>query len=91
MVDKGAGPLKDYASSAQNLASESGALYLDTYYGTAFDLDQNTADQFLQDGIHFTERGRRVYAAALARIINKDLGTDTSEPSVLQIESSDFN
>ena len=91
MVDKGAGPLKDYASSAQNLASESGALYLDTYYGTAFDLDQNTADQFLQDGIHFTERGRRVYATALARIINKDLGTDTSEPSVLQIESSDFN
>ena len=87
IVDKGAGTLSKYASSAGNVASTSGCLYLDAYYGTVFDLNGNTTDDFLQDGIHFTEKGRRVYATALSHIINKDLGKDTSEPGVLQIEN----
>ena len=86
-VDKGAGTLSKYASSAGNVASTSGCLYLDAYYGTVFDLNSNTTDDFLQDGIHLTEKGRRVYATALSHIINKDLGKDTSEPGVLQIEN----
>lgn len=86
-VDKGAGTLSKYASSASNVASTSGCLYLDAYYGTVFDLDSYTTDAFLQDGIHFTEKGRRVYATALSHIINKDLGKDSSDPGVLQIEN----
>ena len=91
IVDKGAGPLADYASNSQSVANDTGCISIDTYYGTVFDLDSNTADQFLQDGIHFTERGRRVYATAIANAINKDLGKDTTDHGVLQIESSDFN
>lgn len=85
-VDKGAGTLSDYASACRNTASQSHVLYLDTYFGENFDLDGYTTDTYLSDGIHFTERGRRVYAAALSHIINQDQGTDTSEDTCLQID-----
>jgi lysophospholipase L1-like esterase len=87
VVDKGAGTLSKYASSANNVANDKGCLYLDAYYGTVFDLNGYTTDAFLQDGVHFTEKGRRVYATALSHIINKDLGKDKSDPGVLQIEN----
>lgn len=87
VVDKGAGTLSDYASACENLATDAGVpMYIDAYYGGTFDLDQYTADVYLSDGIHFTETGRHVVAAAISKGINADLGVDTSPSEIFKIE-----
>lgn len=89
VVDKGAGTLSDYASACANTASTSGTFYIDAYFGGTFDLDQYTVDEYLSDGIHYTEPGRKVVAACISHIINKDIGTDPTDAEVLRIDDYD--
>ncbi|MBE5833954.1 MAG: hypothetical protein E7309_04895 [Butyrivibrio sp.] len=75
MADLGYGPLAEYASTCEQVAEEKGCTYLDTYYGTRFDLSIYTFDKYTTDGIHLNNTGRQIYATVLARYIKLTLGT----------------
>lgn len=67
VVNNGEGTLFDYVGTCNCVANENNALFLNAY----LDLGINgyTAEEYLEDGVHLTEAGRRLYAEALAKMI----------------------
>ncbi len=84
-VSKGIGTLAEYADICGNFADDEGLVYMDTMYATYFDLKITTVDDYLQDGLHYKEKGRQIYATALAHFIKKALGQDDGELSYMEI------
>ena len=69
MMDKGQGTLFDYKGTCNYVAKEQNCLFLNAYEDLG--VDAYTADEYLEDGIHFTAEGRELYANALAQMILK--------------------
>ena len=89
-VSKGIGPLSEYANTASNLANAAGFMFLDSMYASMFDLKMETYEDYLSDGLHYTEKGRQIYSAVLAHLIQKLRGKDDSEMPYLEINTFDF-
>lgn len=68
-LNTGYGTLFDYKGICQYVAKEQGAVFFDAYFDLG--IDAYTADEYLEDGVHLTEAGRRLYADALAEMILK--------------------
>lgn len=72
-MDYGYGPLVSFARGTGYIYEQHKEENVIFY--NAFELsgiDAETADDYLEDGVHMTPLGSRVYAEAIARIINKD-------------------
>lgn len=72
-VDYGYGPLVSFARGTGYVYEQHRDENVIFY--NAFELsgiDAETADDYLEDGVHMTPAGSRVYAEAIARIINAD-------------------
>lgn len=67
MVDNGGGTLVAYHRVCGNVSADNQTLFLNGYEGIG--LDAYTADDYLEDGIHLSEKGRRKYAEKLSEII----------------------
>lgn len=66
-LNTGYGTLFDYKGICQYVANESNSYFFDAY----LDLGINgyTAEEYLEDGVHLSEKGRHLYADALAKLI----------------------
>ncbi|MBD5509337.1 MAG: hypothetical protein HDR05_15200 [Lachnospiraceae bacterium] len=72
-LDYGYGPLINFARGAGYVAEqnkEEGVLFFNAFEVSG--IDAETADDYLEDGIHMTPLGARVYAEKLADKIRKD-------------------
>ena len=69
MVDNGGGTLAAYYRVCGNVSADKNTLFLNAYEGIG--LDAYSADDYLEDGIHLSEKGRRKYAQKLSEIILK--------------------
>ncbi len=72
-LDYGYGPLINFARGAGYIAEqykEDGVLFFNAFEESG--IDAGTADQYLEDGVHMTPLGARVYAEKIASIISKD-------------------
>lgn len=67
MVNNGGGTLAQYYRVCGNVSADMHTLFLNAYEGIG--LDAYTADEYLEDGIHLSEKGRRKYAEKLTEII----------------------
>ena len=67
MMDKGSGSLFDYKGTCEYIAGEQGALFFNAYEDLG--IDSYTADEYLEDGVHLSAEGRKLYADALAEMI----------------------
>ena len=67
MVDNGGGTLAAYYRVCGNVSADEQTLFLNAYEGIG--LDAYTADEYLEDGIHLSEKGRKKYAEKLSEII----------------------
>ncbi len=67
MVNNGGGTLVAYHRVCENVANDMHTLFLDGYNGIG--LDAYTADEFLEDGVHLSQKGRDKYAEKLSEII----------------------
>lgn len=67
MVNNGQGTLAEYYRVCGNVSYDSNTLFLDAYAGIG--LNTYTAEEWLEDGIHLTEKGRRKYAEKLSELI----------------------
>ena len=67
MVNNGGGKLVEYYRVCGNVSVDMNTLFLDAYEGIG--LDAYSADEYLEDGIHLSEKGRRKYAEKLSKII----------------------
>ncbi|MBR5116430.1 MAG: SGNH/GDSL hydrolase family protein, partial [Lachnospiraceae bacterium] len=87
-VFNGYGNLANYVGLVEYCVSQSeGVIYMDMYHGERMNLDAYTTGDYLLDGIHLTERGRRVYGAALGQAINRLRGVPEAEYAVLDIDN----
>lgn len=68
-LNTGYGTLFDYKGSCEYVANESQSEFFDAYLDLG--IDGYTAEEYLEDGVHLTEAGRRLYADALAEKIMK--------------------
>ena len=68
ILDLGRGPLINYIAAGHNEAQMAGAYAINCY--DELPINGYTADDYLLDGIHLTEEGRRVYAEMLVKTIN---------------------
>ncbi len=68
ILDLGRGPLINYIAAGHNAAQMAGAYAINCY--DELPINGYTADEYLLDGIHLTEEGRRVYAEMLVKTIN---------------------
>lgn len=68
ILDLGRGPLINYIAAGHNAAQMAGAYAINCY--DELPINGYTADDYLLDGIHLTEEGRRVYAEMLVKTIN---------------------
>lgn len=66
-LNTGYGTLFDYKGSCEYVAQEQGAEFFDAYLDLG--IDGYTAEEYLEDGVHLTEAGRRLYADALSEMI----------------------
>ena len=66
-LNTGYGTLFDYKGSCEYVAKEQGAEFFDAYLDLG--IDGYTAEEYLVDGVHLTEAGRRLYADALSEMI----------------------
>lgn len=66
-TNNGNGTLFDYVGTCNYAAKASNALFFNAYQDLG--IDGYTADEYLEDGVHLTEKGRQLYADALAKII----------------------
>lgn len=66
-LNTGYGTLFDYKGSCEYVAKEQGAEFFDAYLDLG--IDGYTAEEYLEDGVHLTEAGRRLYADALSEMI----------------------
>lgn len=72
-LDYGYGPLINFARGAGYIAEqhkEDGVLFFNAFEDSG--IDAETADDYLEDGVHMTPLGARVYAEKIASIIRKD-------------------
>ncbi len=72
-MDYGYGPLVDFARGTGYVYEQHKKENVIFY--NAFEvsgINAETADDYLEDGVHMTPLGSRVYAEAIARVINKD-------------------
>lgn len=72
-LDYGYGPLIHFARGAGYIANqykEDGVLFFNAFESSG--IDAETADKYLEDGVHMTPIGARVYAEKIASIIYKD-------------------
>ncbi len=69
MVNNGGGTLVAYHRVCENVANDMQTLFLDGYNGIG--LDAYTADDYLEDGIHLSQKGRDKYAEKLSELILK--------------------
>ncbi|WP_026526798.1 SGNH/GDSL hydrolase family protein [Butyrivibrio sp. VCD2006] len=90
VISKGIGPLCEYANTASNFAGSSGFMYMDSMYASMFDLKLETVEDYLSDGLHYNEKGRQIYSAVLAHLIQKVRGKDDSEMPYLEFNGFDF-
>lgn len=66
-VNTGYGTLFDYKGICNYVANEKQTLFFNAYQDLG--IDGYTAEEYLEDGVHLTEAGRRLYADALAHMI----------------------
>lgn len=66
-VNSGYGTLFDYKGICNYVANEKQTLFFNAYQDLG--IDGYTAEEYLEDGVHLTEAGRRLYADALAHMI----------------------
>lgn len=64
MKDFGAGTLTDYANACRNVAEMNNTLFIDGY--STLGINGYTAEEYLEDGIHLTAKGRELYAKAVS-------------------------
>lgn len=69
MVNNGGGTLVAYHNVCLNVATDMNTLFLDGYNGIG--LDAYTADEYLEDGVHLSQKGRDKYAEKLSEVILK--------------------
>ncbi len=87
-VFNGYGNLANYVGLVEYCVSQTeGVVYLDMYHGERMNLDAYTAEDYLLDGIHLTERGRRVYGNVIGKVINRLRGVPEDEYMVLDIDN----
>ncbi len=67
MVSNGGGKLVEYYRVCGNVSADMNTLFLNAYEGIG--LDAYSADEYLEDGIHLSKKGRRKYAEKLSEII----------------------
>ena len=66
-INNGYGTLYDYAGICEYIAGEQQVLFFDAYLDIG--IDGYTAEEYLEDGVHLTDKGRQIYADALAKMI----------------------
>lgn len=72
-LDYGYGPLINFARGAGYVAEqhkEDGVIFFNAFESSG--IDAETADEYLEDGVHMTPLGARVYAEKIASIIRSD-------------------
>lgn len=67
VTDTGNGTLFDYKGICNYVAKEAQVEFFNAYQDLG--IDGYTAEEYLEDGVHLTEAGRRLYADALAKKI----------------------
>ncbi len=67
MMDLGFGTLFDYKGTCNYVANEQNCIFFNAYQDLG--VDGYTIDEYTEDGLHFSEKGRQLYADALAKII----------------------
>lgn len=67
MVNNGGGTLAEYYRVCGNVSADMHTLFLNAYEGIG--LDTYSADEYLEDGVHLSEKGRQKYAEKLSQII----------------------
>ena len=67
MVSNGGGKLVEYYRVCGNVSADMHTLFLNAYEGIG--LDTYSASEYLEDGIHLAEKGRRKYAEKLSQVI----------------------
>ena len=70
MMSNGYGTISDFKGACEYVAGEKGTLFMDAYQ--TLGIDSTNADEYLEDGIHMTQKGRALYAGMLGRIINRN-------------------
>lgn len=76
-LDYGYGPLINFARGAGYVAEkykEDGVLFFNAFESSG--IDAGTADKYLEDGVHMTPLGARVYAEKIAAIIRSDFAPE---------------
>lgn len=76
-LDYGYGPLITFARGGGYIADlykEEGVLYFNAFEESG--IDAETADEYLEDGVHMTPLGARVYAEKAAAIIRNDFAPE---------------
>ena len=66
-IDNGNGTLSNYDGTCEYIAGEQQIEFFNAYLNLG--IDGYTAEEYLEDGIHLTEAGRRLYADALTKRI----------------------
>lgn len=66
-INNGYGTLYDYVGKCEYVAGEQQVLFFDAYVNLG--INGYTAEEYLEDGIHLTDKGRQLYADALAKMI----------------------
>ncbi len=67
VVSNGGGKLVEYYRVCGNVSADMHTLFLNAYEGIG--LDTYSASEYLEDGIHLAEKGRRKYAEKLSQVI----------------------
>ncbi len=67
VTNPGNGTLFDYKGTCNYVANEAQVEFFNAYQDLG--IDSYTADDYLEDGVHLTEEGRKLYADALAHMI----------------------
>ena len=68
MMSNGYGTISDFKGACEYVSNELDTLFMDAYQ--TLGIDSTNADDYLEDGIHLTQKGRALYDGMLGRIIN---------------------
>lgn len=68
-TNNGNGTLADYVGTCNYIAKDEDTLFLNAYQNLG--IDGYTAEEYLEDGVHLTLKGRHLYADVLAEMILK--------------------
>lgn len=66
-INNGYGTLFDYKGICEYVANNRQVVFYNAYQDLG--IDGYTADEYLEDGIHLTDKGRQLYADALSKVI----------------------